>query len=390
MTIDALLIGPSLQGGEDVYMRTLSAHPPADVHYELAGTFHQHAPGARCQVAREVLLNRVVRPATVPDLGFRALKLERQFDLVHVHAHPVLLRGRDGVPLVMSEGSSSAVYLGDYLGWDHERIDRGYRRARRIYRALGIADRLLAQEQAASVYVFSEWARSVNVGWGADPDKTEVIEPGFPTPPERHRGSREQFRFLFIGTDFERKGGFDVVEAFSEVVSEAPTARLTLIAPDPAIPNPDRRFHGWANPARRTRGLERLSRLVASGSVDLRAPASRERLYAECYPEADAFVMPTHAEGLGFTNIEAMGFGLPVISSTVGPVPDVVSDGVSGRLISPGDAGALADVMLALVRDPGAAWEMGAAGRRTFLERFTLERFRAALADLYGRVLEHR
>ena len=143
--------------------------------YDLAGTFHQDAPGARCLVAREILLNRVVRLATIPDMGFRAMRLERRFDLVHVHAHPVLLRGRDGVPLIMSEGSSSAVYLGEYLGWEPAQISHRYRRARRIYEVLGIADRLLAHEQAASVYVFSPWASSVNIRWGADPEKIEVV-----------------------------------------------------------------------------------------------------------------------------------------------------------------------------------------------------------------------
>lgn len=369
-------------------MRTLTAHPPAEVRYQLAGSFHEHAPGVRCQVAREILLNRVVRPATIPDMGFRALRLERRFDLVHVHAHPVLLGGRDGIPLVMSEGSSSAVYLGDYLGWEVERIDRGYRRARRIYRALGIADRLLAQGQAASVYVFSEWARSVNVGWGADPDKMEVVEPGFPIPPEPERTARDEFRFLFIGTDFERKGGFEVVEAFSEVVAEVPGARLTLITPDPAIPNPDRLVHGWVDQPRRERVLARLAELVRAGSAEVRPPASRERLYGEHYPGADAFVMPTHAEGFGFTNIEAMGFGLPVISSRVGPIPEVVADGVTGRLIASGDVLALTEAMLELAGDRGRARNLGAAGRRAFLERFTLERYQASLGDLYRRALD--
>lgn len=387
MTIEALLISPTHRGGEGVYSRTLTEHPPPGVHYSVAGASHEGAPGARCNPAAEVLLNRGVRPVAFPDAAFRVMRLKHPFDLIHVHAHPVLLRGRGAAPLVMSEGSSSAVYLREYLGWADDRVSARYRRARRIYRALRIDDRLLAQERAARVFVFSSWARSVNLEWGANPDKLEVLYPGFPTPPKVQRDGAEEFRFLFVGTDFERKGGFEVVEAFAEAVKDAPQARLTVIAPDPAIRNPDRRFHSWVDSARRSGGLARLAELVRAGLVDLRGPVSRERLYAEHYPRADAFVMPTHAEGLGFTNIEAMGFGLPVISSTVGPIPEVVADGFTGRLVAPGDVRALTDVMLALAGDPVGARQLGTAGRSAFVARFTLERFRAGLGDVYQRAL---
>jgi glycosyltransferase involved in cell wall biosynthesis len=315
------------------------------------------------------------------------MRFQDRFDLVHVHAHPVLLRGRGAAPLVMSEGSCSAVYLRDYLGWERSRVAVRYRRARRIYHALGVDDRLLAQEHAARVYVFSHWARSVNLEWGADPEKTEVLYPGFPTPPAVERCERQEFRFLFVGTDFERKGGFEVVEAFAEAVTHAPHLRLTVVAPDPAVRNPDRRFHTWVGPARRASVLSVLAGLVRAGLVDLRRPEGRERLYAERYPAADAFVMPSHAEGLGFTNIEAMGFGLPVISSTVGAIPEVVADGDTGRLVSPGDVRELVAAMLDLAVDPVQSRVLGAAGRTAFLSRFTLERFQTDLIDLYRRAL---
>jgi glycosyltransferase involved in cell wall biosynthesis len=387
MSIEALLIAPAFHGGEGVYSRTLTEYPPAGVRYSVAAPEHGSAAGARCQLISEVLLNRLVRPVTFPDAGFRSMRLERRFDLVHVHAHPVALRGRGSTPLVMSEGSSSAVYLGDYLGWDRGRIAARYGRARRIYRALHLEDRLLAQARAQRVFVFSRWARAVNLEWGADPQKIEVIYPGFPTPPDPEYDERKQFRFLFVGTDFERKGGFEVVEAFANVVTTAPQTRLTVVAPDPATSNPDRRFHGWVGPVRRADVLATLGELVRARLVDLHPPVERDRLYAEHYPRADAFVMPTHAEGLGFTNIEAMSFGLPVISSSVGPIPEVVAHEVTGLLSAPGDVRALTDAMLSLAGDPALARRLGATGRSAFLERFTLERFRAELGDLYERAL---
>ena len=64
---------------------------------------------------------------------------------------------------------------------------------------------------------------------------------------------------------------------------------------------------------------QRLQLLVEWGASSSTGGSTRIGFRAEIYPEVDAFVMPTHAEGFGFTNIEAMSFGLPVISSTVGP-----------------------------------------------------------------------
>src|SRR3954453_24049663 len=130
MSVRALLVGPRGFRGEGVYVESLRLGPPTGLEYESARDFHQGTSGTSCAVVLEVLLNQVVRRLTVPDMGFRALRLRRPFDLVHVHAHPASLSWLAGTPLVMREGSSSAVYLEDYLGWDPARLRRRYRRAR--------------------------------------------------------------------------------------------------------------------------------------------------------------------------------------------------------------------------------------------------------------------
>jgi glycosyltransferase involved in cell wall biosynthesis len=387
MTTRALLIGPVMEGGEGTYLHLLQSHPPEGIDYRAVGGFHEGAPGVRCQLAWEVALNRLVRPRAIPDVGFRALRLRDSFDLVHVHAHPVRLTGLGGTPLVMSEGSSSAVYLGDYLGWDSDRLARGFRRARRMYRALGLHDRLLAMEQAARVYVFSEWARDVNVRWGADPGKVEVVPPGFPVPELVGRREEDTFSFLFVGTDFERKGGFDVLEAFERVSERHPNARLILAGSDPWRRNPDRLIHAWVSDARRARLLATLENLQRRGVIRLTGPMPSNLVRTTLYPAAAAFVMPTLAEGFGFTNVEAMSFGLPVISSRVGPIPEVVSHGKTGLLVEPGDPDELVDAMERLVSAPELTRSMGAAARCDFLDRYTLDHFRSRLTAVYGQAL---
>jgi len=378
-----LLVGPRGHGGEEVYVRAILENAPPGVEYVPAGSFHEGAPGAPCRRFEEVLLNRIVHPALIPDMGFRALALRERFDLVHVHAHPVRLSGLNATPLVMSEGSSSAVYLQDYLGWSDERLERAYARARRVYRALGIHDRLLNLDRVSRAYGFSRWARGLNIRWGADPSKIDVVYPGFPTPPAVDRSGRSVFTFLFVGTDFERKGGFEVVAAFAELAGRRPEARLTLVCPEPAEANPDRAVHSWVAPARRQRVLALLAELEREKKVVRRPLLPRSVLFAEAYPAADAFVMPSHAEGFGFTNVEALSFGLPVVSSKVGAIPEPVAEGRTGFLVPPGDVSALAAAMERLVAEPAHVRRLGEAARADFLSRFTRERFRAELARVY-------
>lgn len=387
MKIRALLVGPAMEGGEGAYLNLLQTYPPEGVSYTTVGGYHEGGDGVRCQVGWEVALNRLVRPRAIPDVGFRAFRLRGSFDLVHVHAHPVRLAGLGSTPLVMSEGSSSAVYLGEYLGWDSDRLARGFQRTRRIYRALGVHDRLLAMRRATRVYVFSDWARAVNVRWGADPEKLEVVPPGFPIPEAVDREPGEAFSFLFVGTDFERKGGFDVIEAFERVSERHPNVRLVVAGSDPWRRNPDRRFHEWVAESRRARVLSKLEALMSRRLVQVQGALPASVVRDTLYPSADAFVMPTLAEGFGFTNVEAMSYGLPVISSRVGPIPEVVRHEETGLLVAPGDVDSLVAAMERLLSEPDLTRSMRGAARSTFMSHYTLEKFRSRLAAVYHRAL---
>ena len=248
----------------------------------------------------------------------------------------------------MSEGSSNAVYLADYLGWSNDRIERAYRRSRR-FSGRGVHDRLLALEKVTRAYVFSDWARDVTSA-GADPEKLEVIPPGFVTPAAPSGGSPTRSHFLFVGTDFERKGGFDVVEAFDLIRQEQPHVRLVLAGSDPAERNPDRAVHSWVGEQRRTRLLARLDELERLGVASRFAGKCRRSAALVC--RGGRVCDATLAEGFGFTNVEAMSYGLPVVSSEVGPIPETVLHEESGLVVAPGDVEALVEAMSGSQRTP--------------------------------------
>ena len=97
----------------------------------------------------------------------------------------------------------------------------------------------------------------------------------------------------------------------------------------------------------------------------------------------DAFVLPSLAEGISNTVLEAMASGLPVIATAVGGNVELVSPGRTGLLVPPADDDALARAILALAGDRGAAVAMGRAARLEVERRFSLDAMVAAYQQLY-------
>lgn len=108
---------------------------------------------------------------------------------------------------------------------------------------------------------------------------------------------------------------------------------------------------------------------------------------AELMQSADLFVLPSSFEGLSLTLLEAMARGLPVVGTRIAGVVDVVEDGVSGTLVEPGDAAALAAAMRALLSDPSRRAACGAAGREIVRRHYDFARVAGDLERLYRLVL---
>ena len=94
-------------------------------------------------------------------------------------------------------------------------------------------------------------------------------------------------------------------------------------------------------------------------------------------------MLPSLAEGISNTILEAMASGLPVIATRVGGNADLVSEGASGLLVPPADAETMAAAIVTLALAPQRAAAMGRAGRATVEARFSLPAMVAAYRDLY-------
>lgn len=98
---------------------------------------------------------------------------------------------------------------------------------------------------------------------------------------------------------------------------------------------------------------------------------------------ADIFVQPSLSEGLPLAVLEAMAFGLPVVATRVGGVPEAVVDGDTGYLVPAGDPEALGTALARLIESPDRGRSMGAAGRERAEAGFSVQRMTDTYRQLY-------
>jgi glycosyltransferase involved in cell wall biosynthesis len=102
--------------------------------------------------------------------------------------------------------------------------------------------------------------------------------------------------------------------------------------------------------------------------------------------QADIFALPSHGDAFGLVVAEAMAAGLPVVATNVGAMPEMVTDGVTGYLVRPGDVRQLAQALSELVRSPSRRAAMGRAGQRVATEEHDAMRNNRAILTLLSEV----
>ncbi len=165
-----------------------------------------------------------------------------------------------------------------------------------------------------------------------------------------------------------RKGHAYLLDAWPEVLSECPDARLLLFG------------QGREETSLRTQA----DRLGISNS--LRFAGFREDLH-EFMGHADLLVHPALREGLGVCLLEAQAAGMPVVASRAGGIPEVVAEGETGLLVTPGQVAELAGAVVAMVRDAERRQRMAAAGPAHIARHFSAEGMVSGNLEVYREVL---
>ena len=215
---------------------------------------------------------------------------------------------------------------------------------------------------AARVLPWSHWAaKAIQAEFGVPDERIEIVPPGVDLSVWHVRepvsvSQAGRTRLLFVGGDWERKGGPLLLDVFR----------------------------------RHFRGRCELHLVTRDAPADIREPDTF--VYADLgpndtrlhnlYETCDALVLPTRADCFSIASIEAMASGLPVITCPVGGIPEIVEDGASGWLVPTGDGAALRQAIEKLLADPARAREMGSRGRAIVEARFDAEHNTHRVLDL--------
>jgi glycosyltransferase involved in cell wall biosynthesis len=156
-------------------------------------------------------------------------------------------------------------------------------------------------------------------------------------PDERRARTAARPQCLFMGGDFPRKGGYDLLAAW-EAGRFAGRADLTIVTEWP---------------------IDRLP----PGVRQQRGVRAQTPDWTAAWRSADLFVMPTRNEAFGLVYQEAAAAGLPAIGSRLNAVPEIIDDGVTGLLVKPGDTAALVHALDTLISSAELRERLGRNGR---------------------------
>lgn len=153
-------------------------------------------------------------------------------------------------------------------------------------------------------------------------------------------------RIFFVGIDWQRKGGPELLEAFKEVLKGYPNAHLTIAGADVPVDIPNCTVLGQVS-------AKELARHYAQSSI---------------------FCLPTRQEPFGIAFVEAMMHRLPVVATRLGAIPDMVEEGVNGYLVNPGDPRGLAQALCRLLASPSHCRALGQRSYERAVDLYTWPR----------------
>ncbi|MFC1620966.1 glycosyltransferase family 4 protein [Candidatus Omnitrophota bacterium] len=201
---------------------------------------------------------------------------------------------------------------------------------------------------AATVFTTSDNTRKSMISdYGVKEERLMTVGYGLPFGafPGMEKKTYDGKTILFIGNNFKRKGGFTLLEAFKNIKKKVKDARLIIIGPNQVLAE--------------VAGVEWKGHIKDRGVI-------RDFLV-----KSSIFVMPSFCEPFGLVFLEAMSCRLPCIGPKVDAIPEVIEDGKTGFLVSPGDINDLARKILILLEDKKLMESIGENGAKRVKERFT-------------------
>jgi len=224
---------------------------------------------------------------------------------------------------------------------------------------------------ASLIVSWSEWVKeSLCREYGVAPDKVVIIPPGIDLErwqagplPRPVKANHELPKILFCGGDWERKGGPQLLEWFTQRGHQFCELHLVTRA---RIANPDN-----------------LPNLFVYNNFNANDPA-----LIELYRQADIFALPTLAEAFGIALTEAMAMGLPVVTTRVGACAEIVEDGETGFLVEAGNVAELGQKLEELLSNTPLCQRMSVQAREKAVTRYDAVKNGQELLEVLAGLLE--
>lgn len=209
-------------------------------------------------------------------------------------------------------------------------------------------------ENAKYIFAWSEFTRQSMIhDYGIDEDKVVVAHVGANFYDDVFTPAQYDSKIaLFVGNDFERKGGLILLDAWKKVIKALPDAKLRIVGAikNRSLPNDYMNL---------PKGVEWIGRVE-----------NRDYL-KRLFRESAIFVMPSLFEPYGMVYKEAMGIGLACIGPNGCAFPEFITDGESGLLVEPNDADDLAEQLIKVLSKPDYAKELGRKSHKVVTENYT-------------------
>jgi glycosyltransferase involved in cell wall biosynthesis len=270
-------------------------------------------------------------------LRFLAILLFRRPDVVHVHfasGYSIVRKlpfinaaCRMGVPVLAHHHGGAFT---EFIGAEDWRVHAARR----------------ALKRTMLIAVIDERSMSLLSNWLGLPNERFVLLPNTVVVPtsvsKRRTQERDSLTFLYVGRLSIEKGVDDLLEAFAGMADQMPRASL-IVAGDGS------QLDVLLASSRGLR-VDFLGRVTAE---------DRDNLLDRC----DVFVLPSHVENVPLALMEAMAYGLPVVATRVGGVPDMVENGSSGLIVEAGDVVGMRQAMVRCAEDGSLRRALGRAAR---------------------------
>lgn len=281
----------------------------------------------------------------------------KQRNVVQIHNHFAM--ASSSVAMLASELSGIPFSFTLHGPADFQEVKR-WRLDAKIARARLVACiSHFCRSQAMMYSGLADWPKLRIIHCGVDPAR-------YGNAPDDQPGRR----ILFVGRLAAAKGVPVLLEAFAaargELAGDGPPPELILVGDGPERPQ----IEAYAGDLGLGEAV-RFTGYLSQGEV------------ADQLARSDLFALPSFAEGVPVVLMEAMAARRPVLTTRIAGIPELVEDGVSGRIVAPGDAESLAEAMVDMLRDPERAREYGKAGREKVRQDFDVAAEAARLDRLF-------